>query len=122
MKHVGFALALLLAGLGWNNAHKWVPDVHAGHVWSASGGAFIALLLAVLALVWGHWAVTLVCLLLIGYALQVFACNLWFVFDPWVKPAGGELCSSRLGMPLGLVGLWVASLVAQYIYTRGKHG
>jgi hypothetical protein len=122
MRHVAFALALLLAGLGWNNAWKWVDDAHAGHVWSASGGAFIALLLAVIVLVWGHWAVTLVCLLLIGFALQAFACNLWFVLEPWVKPAGGELCSSRLGVPLGLVGVWAASLVAQYVYTRGKHG
>lgn len=122
MRHVGFALALLFCGLAWNNAWKWVDTEHAGHVWSASCGVFVALLLAVIALVWSHWAVTVVCVLLIGYAAQVFVCNLWFVVAPWQPRPGGELCSSRVGVPLGMVGLWVASLVAQYVYTRGKHG
>ncbi len=122
MRHIGFALALLLCGLAWNNAWKWAPPEDAGHVWSASGGLFVALLLIVIALVWSHWAVTAVCLLLIGFALQVFACNFWFVVAPWIAKPGGELCSSRIGFPLGLVGLWAASLVAQYVYTRGKHG
>lgn len=122
MRHVVFALFLLLCGLGWNNAHKWAQPEHAGYIWSASGGLFIAALLAVIALVWGHWAVTLVCLLLIGFAMQVFVCNLWFVVSPWDLRGSRELCSSRLGFPLGMAGLWAASLAAQYIYARGRHG
>lgn len=113
---------LLLAGLGWNNAHKWVPQEHAGNVWSASGGLFIAGLLVWVGAAARMASVQVVCALLAGYALQVFGCNLWFIFEPWEVRPGDELCSSRLGFPLGLAGLWMATLVAQWVYLRRKHG
>lgn len=117
-----FALCLLLGGLLHNNAWKWAPPEHAAMVWNATGALLPAALLAVIALVWAHWAVTLVCLLLIGFSLQVVGCSVAFIVSPWPVRPEDELCSSRLHAPLGLVGLWAASLVAQYVYTRGKHG
>lgn len=113
---------LLLAGLAWNNAHKWVPARHAGNVWSASCGLFIAALLLWIA-AGTRWAsVQVACALLIGYGLQVFACNVWFIVEPWQVRPGDELCSGRLGFPLGLAGLWAATLAAQWIYLRRQHG
>lgn len=113
------ALLLLVAGLAWNNAWKWAPPAVAGDVWSASCGAFITLLLACVG--WRSAApVRLVCVLLAGFALQVFACNVWFVVAPWPFNPGDETCSSLLHFPLGLAGLWAASMVAQWVYIKGR--
>lgn len=122
MKNVVFALCLLLAGLIHNNAWKWAPVEHKAMVWNISGALLPALLLVVIALAWGHWAVTLVCLLLIGFALQVAGCSIAFMVRPWPVNPEDELCSAGIHAPLGLVGLWAASLVAQYVYARGRHG
>ena len=115
------ALAMLLAGLAWNDAWKWAPEVHQGRVYTAGSGLFIAALLAGIA-----WRASLperaVCVLLGAYALQVFACNAWFIVDPWPVRPGDELCSSRLHFPLGLTGLWAATMVAQWVYMGRKHG
>lgn len=113
-------MLLLLAGLLWNNAWKWAPPQHGGRVFVASCGAFVALLLMGLAIVTHSQAVRIVCVLLIGFALQVFGCNVWFIFAPWEVRPGDELCSSRIGFPLGMVGLWSTILVVQYLYVRDK--
>lgn len=112
------ALALLLLGLAWNNAWKWAPVEMQGNVYTAGTGGFVALLLACIA--WrSSLPVRAVCVLLAGFALQVFGCNVAFLVAPWPVQPGDELCSSRLHFPLGLTGLWLASLLAQWIYLKG---
>lgn len=112
------ALALLLAGLAWNNAWKWAPIEQQGHVYTAGTGAFVAVLLACIG--WrAALPVRVVCVLLVGFALQVAGCNAWFIVDPWPVNPGDELCSARLHFPLGLTGLWIASLLAQWLYMKG---
>lgn len=114
------ALALLLAGLAWNNAWKWAPVQHQGDVFTAGTGAFVAVLLACVG--WGaSLPLRAVCVLLTGFALQVLGCNVAFIVKPWHVAEGEELCSSGLRFPLGLTGLWVASLVAQWIYLKGAN-
>jgi hypothetical protein len=120
VKHAFSAIVLLLVGLAWNNVWKWVPPQHGGRVFVAGSGLFIAFLLGAHALRSSR-PVQVVAVLLIGFAAQVFGCNLWFILDPWVIKPGDELCSSRLGFPVGLVGLWVATMVLQYVYMRGDH-
>lgn len=122
MKQALQAMLLLLAGLLWNNAWKWFPAQHGGRVFLAGGGLFIAVLLAWVFVSSRSHPMRVVCVLLAGFALQVFGCNAWFIVEPWEVRPGDELCSSRLGFPLGLVGLWVTILVVQYLYLRGKHG
>ena len=122
MKPAPAAMALLLAGLLWNNAWKWFPAQHGGRVFVAGSGLFIAFLLSGLAVITKSQAVRIVCILIIGFALQVFGCNAWYIVAPWHINPGDELCSSRLGFPLGLAGLWVTILVVQYLYVRGRHG
>lgn len=118
MRTIG-ALALLFVGLAWNNAWKWVPLQHQGDAFAASCGAFIAFLLACIG--WRRpWQIRIVCVLLAGFALQVFGCHTWFIFDPWPIEPGDETCSARLHFPLGLAGLWAASMVAQGIYIKGR--
>lgn len=113
---------MLLMGLAWNNAWKWVPEPHAGRVFTAGSGLFIAALLLWHAAASRSRAMAFVCVLLGGFALQVFGCNAWFIVEPWPVRADDELCSARLGFPLGLAGLWASTLLAQWIYLRSKHG
>lgn len=113
---------MLVIGLAWNNAWKWVPEQHAGRVFAAGSGLFIAMLLLWHAGMSRSRPMGLVCALLAGFALQVFGCNAWFIVEPWPIRPGDELCSARLGFPLGMTGLWAATLLAQWIYLRRKHG
>ena len=112
MKQILGALALLLAGLAWNNGWKWAPPEHAGRVFVASSGAFIAALLL--------WGALLVRSKPIGYALQVAGCNALYIVAPWPVRTNDELCSTRIGLPLGLLGLWMATMLAQWIYSTRK--
>jgi len=118
MKGSRLAFVLLLAGLLHNNLYKHASAPLAGRVFVVTGHLLIALLVAVLCWV-AHKqkarSVVLVCLLIAGYTLQVAGCNLWWMIEPWPVVPGGELCSDRLGLPLGLVGLAAACMVAAHI-------
>lgn len=114
------ALLLLLAGLAWNNAWKWFPPDLQGWAYNASTGAFVTILLLIVFL-FTSTVVRVVCVLLIGFSVQVAVCNGLYVIDPWPLVEGGEMCSTRLAFPLGLAGLWVASLVAHWLYMKGRN-
>jgi len=122
MRYAALALGLLLVGLVHNNLHKFVPVEMKPWVWNITGALYPVVLLVLIALIWNHWSITLVCLLLIGFSLQVAGCSALYMVAPWPIKEGDELCSARFHAPLGLIGVWLASLVAQHVYLRGKHG
>lgn len=116
MKNAGTALGLLVLLVIHNNAHKWVPPDLRGHVFNVTGHGLLAVCLAALLVIfWRSGALVLVCALGIGYALQVAGCSAWWLVAPWPTTPTGELCSERLGLPLGLFGLAAALLLAAHL-------
>lgn len=114
---------LLLAGVVHNNAHKWVPAALSGRVYLITGAALIVLLLLTVGLLARQPLLWPVIALLAGYALQAIGCNVWYVLAPWPVQPGGELCSDRMQVPIGTLGLWAAAMLAQNLYLRGPgHG
>lgn len=62
-------------------------------------------------------AVLLVCALLAGWAAQTAGCSVAWLIEPWELQPGGEICSDRLGIPLGTMGCVAALLVAAHTST-----
>lgn len=56
---------------------------------------------------------------LIAEDAQVVGCGLWWMIDPWPVVVGAELCSEKMGLPLGAVGIALLGTVAWHI--RSKH-
>lgn len=46
---------------------------------------------------------------------QVVGCGIWWMLDPWPTTPGGELCSDKLGIPLGAIGLAILGTVAWHL-------
>lgn len=116
------ALVLLVFGVLHNNAFKWFGPELRPWVWNITGAVYPIALLVLLAVLARSRYVWLSCMVLIGFSLQVAGCTIWYLIDPWTIDPKQELCSQRLQAPLSMVGLWLASLVAQHIYSRGRHG
>lgn len=119
MKHPRAALALLLPGMGLTYAWHWVPDELAGYAWNISASLLVVFLLAVIGIVFASVEVWAVCALLAMLKLMVVGCDVWYMVDPWPAKLGDDLCSARLNMPLGVVGLSLATLIGVTIY-RGR--
>lgn len=116
--HRWTALILLLVGLA--AAYLWqVTAFDPAYVWNASGATYRVLLLGLVAVAYKSTPVRLVCLLLSGCDLMVAGCSIAYLIQPWQVSPDQELCSSRLNMPLGLVGAVLALGLVIYI-VRGK--
>jgi hypothetical protein len=94
-----------LGHFGW-----WLAPLAAqADAWNVGANASIAALAAV-----GAWfagrMVRLACLLAAGLALSEAGCSLAWLVRPWEVDAGQPQCSALVGMPLGLVGLWLLSV------------
>ena len=84
------------------------------------GAAMLSLILIVLrlrfsvplALVASWWAIE---------ELQVVICSILFAVAPWPVPTGQALCSSRIDVDLGSVGICVIGWLSFYLY-RVHHG
>lgn len=114
------AVGLLLVGLLHNNAHKWVSAAAAGRVYLITG-TLLALVGVVAYGLWWHsrW-VWLSVALVAGYLLQALVANAWYLWRPWhITPGARELASDGLHFPLGLAGLWLATMLVQYLSLRG---
>jgi hypothetical protein len=121
MKPLTLPAGLLLAGAIHNQAHKWADPADSAMVWNATGAGLALFLLCCVA--WAHRdsaAVLLVCALLAGWAAQTAGCSVAWLIEPWELVEGGEICSDRLGVPLGALGCMAALLVAAHLYKRAR--
>lgn len=107
---------LLAAGVAAHFAWKAVQVDLQGQAWNASGAAQQLLLLALVANAYRARAVLWVCGLLAMWQLMVAGCSLAYMAAPWPIKPGQAQCSAALDVPLGLVSLWVASLLAARLW------
>lgn len=112
MKQLALWLAICCWGVHY--LYGFFDGKALAEVWNISGalGRLALLGLVVFAyrsravwLVAGWWAVE---------ELQVVACGLAWLVKPW-PTHGGERCSSLVGVPLGLVGLGIATAVIWHV-------
>lgn len=109
----GLMAVVVLRDYGWT----WVP---AGQQGMVSKGLGALLVLALLAAVWHlaglanlpRWWLAWP----IGYgawsALQTVLCAALYLMQPWSVPPGVGICSARLDIDLGALGLLIAALFA----------
>lgn len=116
-------LAVAMLALGGSRHYAWdlFPPELRGIVAKALGGAaMLGLILIVLrlrfsvpmALVASWWAIE---------ELQIVICSILFAVAPWPVPTGQSLCSSRIDVDLGSIGICVVGWLAFYLY-RAQHG
>lgn len=112
------AAALLVAGCVRHLVWELVPAKHAGIVSKGCGG------LVILSMLWiGAWALKQACLLRgvvvavllwFGYEeAQVVSCSLLYLLAPWPVPEGAALCSSRAGIDISALSLFIVALLAR---------
>ena len=117
-------LALLLLVVGMLAAYSWryAPAGTVADVWNIATHLHVLALLVLVGgaaqspVVW--WVVGLVAV----WQLLPALCSIWWLIDPWQVLPNDERCSSRLGVPLGLIGLGVAGWLAGAIYRERGHG
>jgi len=105
----GVMAALVLREVGW----AWFPPELQGMASKGLGGLLVLVLLAVVwlqsarsgwldaAIAYGAWS-----------ALQTLLCSFAYMVEPWTVPPGVGICSARLDLDLGALGLLVAALFA----------
>jgi len=111
VRHRITALVLLVAGMMSSYAYYHADPENQALVWNLSTNALCLLLLAFIAAVYASWEVVAVCAVIGGFKAAVVACSTWFYFAPWPVVPGKPLCSQRLDMPLGVVGLIIGALL-----------
>ncbi len=98
------SLLLLLTGLFAAYSWQMVDDTRiAGHIWTLSGSAYRLFLLSLLVVAIRLTAFRLVCGLLIVFDTVATACTALYLLNPWTT-VPGQSCTSRLNMPLGIIG------------------
>lgn len=112
MKHQRLALVLLVTGLLFSYAWYWAPDQYAGEAFSIVTSAHIIFVMGFIGFVFRSPEVLAVVALIILFKMMVIGCNVWFIVDPWPIQPGQAMCSARLNMPLGFVGLGLGVLLA----------
>jgi hypothetical protein len=113
--------ALVLLFVGLFSAYSWqaVDDPKtAGYVWSLSGSAYRILLLSLLVVAIRSTAFRLVCGLLILFDTIATACTALYLLSPWPTVLG-QSCTSRLNIPLGVIGA-VSGLVLLLLILNRK--
>lgn len=123
MKHVALAVALLLLGVAHWLTYRSVSVELRGQVFNLTGHLLSTALIGWVAYVYRRSpSVVLVAALVGGWTALVAGCSGWWLIERWPRIPGGDLCSDRLELPLGLLGMAAALLVARQIYTPTKKG
>lgn len=99
------ALVLLVVGLLAFYSWQWAPSQHSGTVFALATHAYAAVLLLVLALVLRDPVLWAVLLLLMACSLLVVGCNTAYLIEPWPVADGDDICSAKLNVPVGTIGL-----------------
>lgn len=111
MRHQATAAVLLFVGMVASYSFEWVAPELAADVWNIGSSALILFLLMIVAATYRSWEMVAVCATLAGFKVMVIGCTAWFMVDPWPTVPGQALCSQRLDMPLGVLGLIIAGLL-----------
>ncbi|NKI94791.1 hypothetical protein [Rhizobacter sp. SG703] len=122
MKHPGVAFGLLVFGLACSYGWYWASPDMAADVQNILAAAFIFGLLALFGLVFDSAEIWLVTALLGLLKASVIACNTWYVIAPWPVMPGAPLCSTRLDLPLWIVGLVLGMVLAAYLLWKHQGG
>lgn len=122
MRHAAVALVLLVTGLITHYGFQQVEPALAAEAWNIGGALGRAVLLLLVAVAYTSPAVGAVVAWWAFEEVQVVVCGVAWVISPWHVEPGGERCSAWLGIPMGLLGLIAALLLAGFIHqTKGKH-
>lgn len=113
------ALAILVVGMASAYSWQWVPFDVAGEAWNIATHLQSLWLLVVVAALARDLRVTMACALVAAWQVLPAGCSAWWLFDPWPVSPNDERCSTRLGIPLGVIGLAACAWLAGEIY-RGK--
>lgn len=119
MKHQKLALVMLVTGLLLSYSWQWVPVQYSGEAFSIVTSLHVIVVLYIIGMTFTSPEVLAVVALLIMFKLTVITCNAWYIVDPWEVRPGEALCSARLNMPLGFIGLGLGVLLAARI-ARGR--
>lgn len=120
MKHWATALLLLCVFVTHNSVHKIVPWPIRGHAFTITGHMALAVVLCLLMLAYRSRAIIVVGLLALGYVGQVAGCNALWLYEPWPVTPDGELCSDKVGWPMGLLGAYAAVTVLAWLMRHRK--
>lgn len=115
------ALSLLVFGLACSYAYAWASPAISADVQNIAGALMTLGLLVLAGLAFGSVEVWSVVALLSLFKVMVIGCNTWYVLDPWPVKPGQPLCSTRLNLPLGVIGLALAAALAAYLLFRGNN-
>lgn len=111
------AAVLLLIWGAVHYLYKWAPPDLQGAVFNVTRSAASIVLVSCLLLAIPSKVAVVVGAGLMAEDAQVVGCGIWWLIDPW-KP-GDELCSERLGIPLGAIGLSLLGVTAYWL--RGRY-
>ena len=112
---------LLVMGARHYLYDAWPPELR-GLASKALGAlALLSLVWLVVSLVPRSTAVTLVALWWSIEEVQVALCSFAYMVRPWPVPVGHSICSARLDLDLGAVGIVVIFWLALYVY-RSLYG
>lgn len=112
----GLALALLLVGAARHYGWAMFPQELKALASKGLGGLAMLALLAIifhmarergpisktfgLVFLWSSWE-----------GLQISLCSFWFMVDPWPINAGEAMCSARIGLDIGSVGILAVAVI-----------
>lgn len=111
---------MLCVGLVCSYVWYWFGAEHAADLWNIAGAVHTSFLLFIVGLVFRSPEVWAVVALLLGFKLMVIGCNAWYVLDPWPIGPGEAMCSARLNLPLGGLGLGLGALLVASIAGEKK--
>lgn len=116
------AAMLLLAMAARHYAYDFWPPELRGLAAKALGAiALLILLWACVAMAPRSSVITAVALWWSFEEVQVALCSFAFMARPWPVPAGQSICSARLDLDLGAIGIVVVFWLSLYVY-RSLHG
>lgn len=101
--HVPGAI-LLLGAFAVFYGYEWAPPQLQADAWNVGGAFGRLLLLLLVVLAYRGAPVALAALWWCFEDGQVVLCTVLYLLDPWLH-TGAQQCSSRWGLPMGLVGL-----------------
>ncbi len=117
-RHAWTALALMVFGGGAQFAWMAFPAEHQADVNNASRAALTLAAIGLVANAYRGRLVWTACVLVGTWQVMIAGCSIWWIAAPWVKVQGQGQCSTATGLPLGLLGAWIACLVAASMWSR----
>ena len=122
--HSSVALAACLLGICWVRHYAWglFPPELRGLASKAGGGLALLGMITIVAALAPARPVFLVATWWAIEELLVVLCSITFAVRPWAVPVGQSICSARLDLDLGAIGLvalfWLCLYLHRSLYGR----